>query len=185
MRLINLLPPVQIKQAHFELVSVQLKKFWVWVCLSLLVLFGLAFASQAIINNEISNTENKIIDLSSSLQSSDNQELERQVATLNNEITNIEIIQDNHYFWSNALIELGNIIPSELVVSLLTLNRETGEVKIIGQSRERSAVLAFWANVKNSEYFQDINFPLSNLESDTDVGFTFTFFINEELIKQE
>ncbi|MBI2607901.1 MAG: PilN domain-containing protein [Candidatus Doudnabacteria bacterium] len=185
MRLINLLPPSQIKQTRFELISLNLRKFWVWVSISLIVLFVLAFVSQIVISNEIKDTDDQIGNLSDSLQSSNTQELEKQVVTLNNELKNFDIIQSEHYFWSNALIELGNIIPQAMSVSLLTMDRETGEVQIMGVSKQRSAVLEFWANVKRSDYFQDINFPLANLESAQDVNFNYTFFINQELIKQE
>jgi Tfp pilus assembly protein PilN len=185
MKFINLLPPDQIKDNRLELITIQLRNFWIWVAISLLVLFVLAFLSQVVISSGIKDTENQIMALSNSLQSADNRALEKQVAALNKEIDNIDNLQNQHYYWSDALVELGNIIPNELVVDILTLERDTGKVKIQGVSRERSAVLEFWANVKTSAYFNDINFPLANLEKDREVNFSYTFFINEDLIKRK
>jgi Tfp pilus assembly protein PilN len=185
MKFINLLPPNQLKDNRLELISLQLRNFWIWVSISLLILFGLTFIVQILLNNEIESTDNQIVILSSSLQSADNQKLEDQVIALNRDIKNIESLSTEHYYWSKALVELGNIIPAELTIDALALERKTGEVKIRGVGETRTAVLNFWTNLNKSEMFDDVNFPLANLESARETSFSFAFFVNQDLIKQE
>jgi Tfp pilus assembly protein PilN len=185
MRIINLLPKTQQKEITLDQAANQLLNFWLWVIGSMLLLFLLSLVTVFRLNTAITETETEISKNREALKSSQNQQLEKQVLNLNTEIQKIKTLRNEHYRWSNGLIELGNIIPAEMVVDVMSLQRETGKVDISGTSRSRGSVLQFWANMHKSSHFKDINFPLTNLERSTDAPYSFTFYINEEEIKKE
>lgn len=181
--MINLLPKTEQKEIRWESMSHQLMNFWIWVVVSLAVLFLLGVLSLAQTKRLSSRTDADITKARESLNSSTNQELEKQVLALNTQISTINQIRSQHYEWSEALIALGNLIPSDMLVDILSLNRASGEVKITGVAGDRASVIKFWSDVHKTTYFKNINFPLSNLETAKNTPFTFTFFINEAQIK--
>lgn len=183
MKIINLLPEEEAKELKLEVASHQLTRFFAIVASSLLVLFILAFGAKFFLKNEIGKDNNLIEDLQKQLSSANNQALEKQVVTLNGQIKTIKIIDQQHYYWSKALVELGNMSPSDFHLDTVTLDRGSGLITVSGVSDSRSSVITFWSNVKKSQYFSNINFPLTNLEEPSDTHFSFTFNINPDTIK--
>lgn len=184
MRLINLLPKEEQKEIRLELLTASVKNFWIWIIASLIILFALAFAANVFLKQSAQGIEAEIQSKQELLKSADTRKLEGEVGELNNAIKTIEVLGQNHYYWSNALIELGNIIPTDVTVDLLTLNRASGKVDMAGIAKDRESVLKFWASIYKSKHFHKINFPLANLEKARDDPFTFTFYIKPEVIKQ-
>src|SRR5690606_22559641 len=98
-------------------------------------------------------------------------------------ISLIDSLRRDHYYWSRALIELSYLVDSNTRLSSVNMDRETGEVKVTGIADDRDGILAFWSAVHKSEVFHNIDFPLTNLESDDDAPFAFTFYIKPEALK--
>jgi len=182
MKFINLLPETELKELKLEFASKHLLKFFVVSLISLLILILGAVSVNVLIKSQIAANNIEISELQAQLNSSDNQALQKEIIGLNSQIKNISVINQQHYLWSKALTELGNLAPSDLHIDLLTVDR-TGQIVINGTTDDRDSVLTFWSNVKKSRYFMNINFPLKNLEKPTDTPFTFTFFINPKSIQ--
>lgn len=185
MRIINLLPKTEQKEIMLEQVAGQLLNFWLWVIGSLLIVFILLIVTIVKLNITITETETEIAKNKEALKSAANQQLEKQVVNLNVEIDKIHKLRSEHYRWSNGLIELGSIIPSDLVIDFLSLDRATGKAEISGTAEDRGSILKFWADMHKSKYFKNIDFPLTNLERARDTSYSFTFYINDSQIKQE
>jgi Tfp pilus assembly protein PilN len=182
---INLLPKSEQKEIHMELIAHQLTYFWLWIVMSLAVFFVLSVLSEIQLKSSVTATENAIAASQLTLKTSTNQQLEEQVLTLTEEIKTIDNLRDQHYYWSQALIELGNLFEDDVTLDLLTLERSKGKIYLTGTAGSRESILQFWADVHKSKYFKDINFPLTNLQRAADAPFNFTFYINEEEIKKE
>ena len=182
---INLLPKPEQREIALELVVHQVRNFWIWIILSLMVLFGLGFLTRAKLAVSISGTKQAIESSKSELSSASTQQLEQQVLKLTNEINNVENIRSQHYYWSKGLIELADILPSDFLLNTLTLNRKTGQVAVSGVAGDRENILKFWSDMHKSKLFRDINFPLSNLEKAKEAGFSFSFYIKDSLITKE
>lgn len=185
MKTINLLPQPEQKEIKLELIAHQLLNFWFWIIGSMLLLFALSLVTTIRLRASIADTETEIIKSKEALSSAANQQLEKQVVNLNSEIDRVNLLRSQHYHWSNGLIELGNILPTDMVIDLLFLDRASGKVDISGIAKNRESVLKFWSDMHKSKYFQDINFPLPNLERASDTSFSFSFYIKPEQIKQE
>ncbi len=185
MKTINLLPKAEQKEIKLELIAHQLLNFWFWIVGSMLLLFALSLITSVQLRTSIADTELEIIKSKEALSSATNQQLERQVVNLNSEIDKVKLLRSQHYYWSNGLIELANILPSDMVIDLLFLDRASGKVDVSGIAEDRESVLKFWSDMHKSKYFKDINFPLPNLERAFDTSFSFSFYIKPEQIKQE
>ena len=149
-----------------------------------MIFIGATIAIKIFIQSSIRENEAQVDQLKNQLSSSNNQALEKEVASLNTQIRNIKAINQQHFYWSKALAELGNLTPIGCHLDSVTFSRSTGEVKVDGIADTRTEVIDFWSNVKNSDYFNNINFPLTNLETATNTSFSYTFHINPEKIKQ-
>ncbi|OGE81017.1 MAG: hypothetical protein A3H72_01615 [Candidatus Doudnabacteria bacterium RIFCSPLOWO2_02_FULL_48_8] len=185
MKKINLLPLSAQKELTLELASRQFLNFWAWIFFSLLLLSALSFFSTFQLNSQINQAEEAIAENQALLKSATNQQLQQQVVALNDEIRKIEALRARHYYWSEALVELGNFIADDAVIDVLSLDRASGKIDISGTAQDRESILKFWADMHKSKYFKNINFPLSNLERADDAPFTYTFYINPEAIIQE
>ncbi|MBX4204987.1 MAG: PilN domain-containing protein [Candidatus Doudnabacteria bacterium] len=185
MKITNLLPQSELKGLRLLLASKLLVKFFIVIAISLTAFFLMTMAVRFYIEGSITESQSRIGELQRQLSSSDNQALEKQVLNLNTQIRNIKSANQQHYYWSKALVELGNITPVGMHLNTLDVDRASGKLVVEGVSDNRDDVITFWSNVTKSSYFQNINFPLNNLESAADTEFTFTFSIKPETIKTE
>ena len=180
---VNLLPKPEQKEIRYELISHQLMNFWLWVILSFMVLLVLSLLAVFQLKLMAKQVDADINKSRQALSSASNQQLQKQVLLLNDEIRKINELQSQHYQWSEALIELGKIIPNDLVVDILTLDRSSGKIDIAGFAGDRESIIKFWSAMHKSQYFKNINFPLSNLEQPRNAHYRFTFYINEDKIR--
>ncbi len=183
MKRINLLPKSQQREVSLLLFSKKLESFWVWVFMSLLLFFVLSYITKSLLVIQGEQIDAQIGLDKEVLKSADNEVLREQVSELNSEIKSIQNLNAQHYHWSVALKELGNLLPSDVQVSLLSFDRTTGKVEIQGKAGKRDSVLKFWSDIHKSVYFQDINFPLGNLDSASDTDFSFIFYVKPEALK--
>ena len=183
MKTINLLPKSVTRELQIELIASQVLSFWIKLLITLAVFFALVLASVLYLRSEITKTDHAIAEQKEILSSSNTKELQARVSALNKKIRTIKDVRNSTYYWSEALLELAAITPNELVIESLVIDRETGKIDITGTADNRDGVLTFWANVKKSRYFKNINFPLANLEKSEDTPYTYTFYINPEAIK--
>lgn len=184
MKRINLLPKSEQQEVRLQFFTKQLVVFWLWVLISLLLFLIITLVVQSYLKGQVTSIDTQINADRQVLKSSDNEILKQQVGDLNNQISNLKNLSAQHYYWSKALAELGNLLAADMQVDLLSLDRASGKVEIRGTAGTRDSVLKFWSDIHKSAYFKNINFPLSNLEKPVSDSFTFTFYVNPESLKQ-
>ncbi|MBI4363608.1 MAG: PilN domain-containing protein [Candidatus Doudnabacteria bacterium] len=173
MRIINLLPKVEQREIKLDVITRQVVNFWSVVAISILIVFLLSLGGQFYLRQQIASVDRLIAQQREALKSSDTQELEKQVTDLNAQIRLINQLKSQHLEWSKALVELAVLLPSDMQITVLSLDRETGQISILGNAGSRESVIKFWASVKKSSYFTGIDFPLANLEKPSSITFTF------------
>ncbi|OGE88907.1 MAG: hypothetical protein A3J07_04410 [Candidatus Doudnabacteria bacterium RIFCSPLOWO2_02_FULL_49_13] len=184
MRRINLLPKIWQREFQLHLFANQLLAFWLWILITLVVFLIVVIVGRTYLISQNQQVLAAIETKRQTLKTSGNEELKLEILRLNQDIANVDKLNANHYYWSQALTELGNLLPSDLQIDLLTLDRATGKIEIKGTAGNRDNILKFWGDLHKSAYFMNINFPLSNLNQATNDPFTFTFYINPETVKQ-
>lgn len=185
MKILNLLPKEEVKELQYEQYGSQIFRFWTSTVLALIVLFVISLAGNFWLSQKISINNSEIENKKQELSTAATKQLEQEVSELNAQIRLIDSLRRNHYYWSNALIELSYLLDTDAKFTSVQMDRETGKVQVNGEAGDRDSVLAFWAAVKKSEMYKNIDFPLTNLEKDEGAEYTFTFFINPEKVKQE
>lgn len=184
MKQINLLPKEDQRDLKLQFFAEELMIFSFWVIISLLLFLSLTYIAKAYLSGQVANTEGQISQSKVILKSSDNELLKERVETINKQVNSIRILDSQHYYWSEALLELAKLLSPDISLNLVNMDRVTGEILIEGVAGNRESVLKFWADVHKSEFFKDINFPLANLQNATDDPFSYTFSINAEKIKK-
>jgi Tfp pilus assembly protein PilN len=184
MKQINLLPKTEQRDLKLQFFSDQLITFWIWVFISLFLFISLTYIAKAVLSARVSEIEGQIAYESQILRSSDNEKLKEEVEGLNTEVKNLRFLYGQHYYWSPALQELSRLLPEDVSIDLLNMDRATGKVDISGVAKKRESMLLFWANVHKSEYFKNINFPLPNLDREENDPFSFVFYINTDKLKK-
>jgi Tfp pilus assembly protein PilN len=185
MKPINLLPTVERRNLKLQFLSNRLLVFWFWIIATLLVFFFLSLLTRFYIDRQISATEGDIAQNKALLDSADYKDLQDQILLFNRNIKEIKNLQNQHYYWSNALVELANLVPTDMQLNQVAFDKGTGAIVIKGQAKTRESVIAFWSNVIKSEFFKNINFPLENLEKAEFPEFTYTFYVNPDKFKTE
>jgi hypothetical protein len=177
MQTINLLPESEQKELRMQVIAEQVSSFWIWTLLSFVIFGAFSYFGQFTLKDQITQTERTINVRSAVLNSGENEKYKNEVETLNNNIKSFKALNKEHYQWSRVLEEIALILPSDVTLDSLILQRDTGKIDIVATAGERDSILSFWANVIKFPYFANINFPLSNLEKSTDVPFMFTFYL--------
>jgi Tfp pilus assembly protein PilN len=184
MKIINLLPNSEQKEIQREFLFRRVVVFWVLVWVSMGLLLTLTIATKIYLNKKISDTKKEITNGQNTLNSSDYRDLQKQVLQLNGSIKEVNNLITQHYYWSKSLVALADLIPSDVQLNQVVLDRETGRIDISGQAQNRDSIIKFWSDVIKSDYFHDINFPLANLEKPKIANFTFTFYVNKDKVAQ-
>jgi Tfp pilus assembly protein PilN len=185
MKIINLLPREEQDQLRLDSTNNVVRRFWMTVLLCVVVFLGLGFAAQQYLHIAISNVDSEIDADKKLLESSDIKELQDQVVTLNRSLAEIKSIRNQQYQWSEVVMEISRIMPVRAQLNSLMMDRDTGEVTILGRAENRDVVLEVWSNLKKSAMFSEVNFPLPNLDRPTDSNFTYTFTVNVDKIKHD
>ena len=181
---INLLPKTEQKNLRLQFFGDQLLFFWIFVIGSLFLFIGLTYIAKAYLTAQVAEVESKISLGKAELKSSDNELLKQKVDSLNGQISILKNLNNQHYYWSGALVELGNLLPPDITLTEVHMDRVGGKVSIKGVAGKRESVLQFWSNVYKAQYFKGIDFPLANLDAETNDPFSFDFYINTDKVKK-
>lgn len=170
---LNLLPPERKESYRWR----SLRKTAIFnsiIILSLLIYFCLPF----IVINIYLYTKTK--DLEQDIYSYEQKEkikeinsIEKSARSINNTLVSISKINEDQVYWTSALENVVNKVPSGIQVFSLEVTPE-GNFSLIGKAQTRDKILELEKNLKQSSNFKDIQFPFENLKKKTDVDFKFT-----------
>ncbi|MEO8065844.1 MAG: PilN domain-containing protein [Candidatus Doudnabacteria bacterium] len=180
MKVINLLPKEDQRAVALESVLSRVILFWIVVIISLVVFLLLILSTKIYLDRNTAKTDAEIAQSQDTLNSDAYKNLQLQVAELNGAVREINNLKAQHYYLSNTVIALANLIPPTVQLNQVSFDRETGRVDIIGQAKTRDDIIELWSRVIRSDFFHGINFPLANLERAAVANFTFTFFVNKD-----
>lgn len=178
----NLLPKPDQSDVRMEKITSRLLNLLVWVALSLAVLVVLLLGTRIYLASELGRVKDRIVLQQQAVSKEENLEIKRELEEFNTHLANLAAFEENQGFWSEIMINFARLLPSDLVIDTLSADRKTGQISITGFSSSRDSVLMLRENLLTSDYFENVNFPLSNLTRPTDVNFRYTFFVNNDLL---
>lgn len=183
-RYINLLPPEEQKQIILERYNSQIAVFGLWVILSLTSMIGIIFLAEIIFSYTLTSGKEEIAAQNLELTRVQDPSIMKRVEELNRDIQNFQTFQKQDLDFSPYLAELQKILPIGLTLDSITLKRENKRIEVTGRAANRAQVLVFRNYIIDSEYFENVNFPLYNLESPENVKWKYRFYLKTSKDKQ-
>lgn len=180
---INLLPPVEQQLLKVAETSAQVRDFGVLLGISLVVLSGFLFAAKIFLNEQLESSVAQLATETETLAWLESTSARKAVEALNLDLENFQLLEARAEKWSRVLIELARRLPADMTLDNLTIDRSSLRVEAAGRAGTRTSVLRFRETLLDSEYFANVNFPLSNLERSRNVPWQYRFQIKPEKLK--
>ena len=181
----NLLPKDAQKEIKIERITSRLLNLFLWVLISLGILIVLIVAARIYLASEKNRVSEQIVLQKLVVSQEENKEIKDELTEFNTHLSNLVKFENSHAYWSEVLIVFARLLPADMAIDTLSAEREDGQINVSGFASTRDSVLALRRNLLDSEFFEDVNFPLSNLIKPEDVNFRYSFFVNsEELLKK-
>jgi len=157
---INLLSPKKKEEVKLKRIYASIKDIVMLFLLFALIISIMLLGSKFFLQNQLTEllTQNATrIDAV--------EKISKKIILANVKINGMEKIQNNFQKMSAVFEELANITPSGAYYSSVQIYRETGIIQLRGTASTRQDLLKLQDNLNNSELFQDIDLPLSDLLS--------------------
>lgn len=180
---INLLPSEQQSQMRLASVNSQILSFGIWLILSALVTLTILFVSFLFFRGRLSNLNDEVIVQTKVLEEVRQTAVQKEAEIYNLNLKNFETLTKAQDKWSQIMMEIGRKLPPDMSVDVLKIDRLEKKVEISGRAGSRVSVLSYRQYLIDSPYFQNINFPLSNLEKATNVNWKYRFYIKPNSLK--
>lgn len=179
---LNLLPPPEK-----ELLNLEQIRRWIMLYGSsiLLVLFGFIALLGLIwfsILIQLKSYSQSLQNIETSFQGQSIGRQKQLIADFNQYLDELNQVQENHQYYSPALTELANIIPSGVQIASLSID-ENNQASLAGFALQRTQVLMLQDALEKSKFFAKVEKPLANLTKQININFNFKFNLRaEELI---
>ena len=98
---------------------------------------------------------------------------ENNISQLNQKIARAAKIQPDFSKWTSLLSVLLPVLPANVTVDYLAVNRESREIKLGGRAANREALLDAKAALEKSSWLESLDVPLSNFLERINVEFRF------------
>lgn len=180
---VNLLPPEEQEQIALEQSNFRIIKFGMWWVSSLLLLLVVLLASQFVLSQTAKSTDDQVAAQKLVLAAVERTAVLKQAESVNNTIANFQSLSAQDLRFSPFLIEFAKLLPVDVTIDTLIVSRSTKKVEVSGRAGTRESVLRLRENILGSKYFENVNFPLENLESARDVNWKYKFYLKTASLK--
>lgn len=110
-----------------------------------------------------------------------NQIIIQHIRQINQDLKQVKKIQDKNIDWVQILLYLNNMIPQdEIQITNLEIDYSKNSIILQGKSLSRDAFLTLKQNLEDSEYFENIKSPLSNLLLAKNLEFELEFGLSQK-----
>lgn len=106
------------------------------------------------------------------------EETAREYASINKEIREVNAalgairgLERESFPWTTALAELFNLVPDNVTLRSLTVDRDGGSVILRGQAQTRDALLQFRERLTATPLLKNVSIPVSSLTIRENVDF--------------
>lgn len=183
MKVINLLP--KSRQQEMRYTSL-LSSVWVLVILSLFsfaLVFLAQFFTKIYLDNKAISIKNQIEQVKIQVSKSENSDIKKKIQDANDIISDYNNLS-NVPNWSNVLKAFALLPPQGITVNSFNVNSTDKTITVSGRSPTRELVIKFYNNIlQDSKDFYNVDYPLENIAAPVDIGYHFTFYVRDSLLK--
>ena len=102
--------------------------------------------------------------------------LEGEVKKLNLGLSKYQSFRDESYNISMVLSRVSNITPASISLSALNVDAGSKKITLSGQAQTREDIVVMENKIKKSEYFENLDSPLTNYLQKNNPSFNFSFY---------
>lgn len=164
---LNLIPPLQKKELRLLRVFIVIKNVIIYLLLYVTVAAIILLCAKLILQN---NFNQVVADYN--LNNRTGQLLGQEIKQFNQKLINIQTIQADYTAWSEFLISVNELLPNDVVLYNITLDKQTKEIQISGRAKTRQALLDYQQKLNASAYLEKVEIPLSTLLEKENIDFT-------------
>lgn len=169
---INLLSSKEKKDITFEKTNITIISSFIILLTILILLSIVLYTIQDIQKNSSQNLIQQTDSIKKFLNQKNNKKIEEKIKEINYYLTSINKIEKEKTDFSKTLIEISEITPEKIRLFNIKLNKEEKKFEISGNASSRDGLLEFTERLNQSKYFKNIESPLSNLISPTNINFS-------------
>ena len=100
--------------------------------------------------------------------------MEERIKNVNQQLTKINLKQNELVIWTSVLEELAKIIPSGVYLTNFSYRLFDNKINLSGWAENRDKLINLKNSLEESVFFVNLDSPLSNLIKQTDINFSFT-----------
>ncbi|MDP2683976.1 MAG: hypothetical protein Q8P20_02860 [bacterium] len=184
---LNLLNPTERNKANKIKTYFAIKHVLLQVVSLLLMITTIFYFSSIILKNNSDSLDEQIAKEIEIRQQGNVNSIEDATKLLNSQLELVKNIQDKHVYWTIFLNDFSELVPDNITINNLEFytnilsGSNTRTFKISGIANARQDFINFESNLTNSEYYSEINAPLSNLIQKENINFVITGILSNEI----
>jgi hypothetical protein len=151
---------------------------------SFAVVFAAQFSTKLYLEIQAQSIKSQIVQLQGQVNKQENAQVKAQVKGVNDIISDYKNLADASPKWSRVIKAFVKLPPDGVKVSSFSVEAATKQVNIVGTAPTRELVIQLYNNIlADTAEFSNINYPLENIASPTNVNYHFTFTVKDSLMQ--
>lgn len=142
-------------------------KKMVSLVLIMTVLFSVVLLSAKI----ILATQKSDTNQQNTIASKNTENYSKQINEINKQLKEIKNIQKNDTNWTGFFLRMGDLVGSDIKILRLYAGKNDNSLRISGIAKTRNDLLSFKDKLEKSNYFSNINLPISSLLEKENINF--------------
>ena len=166
---LNLLSPEQKEYLRYDQTYLYLRSMISLMLLFTIIISGLLLGARLLLQDHYT-----ALLTSTGLVNEHNRSIDGEIATLNQKLKQVEVIQSDFVKWSNVLLSLTQAIPSGVQISYIDLEKNTRAFSLSGVAQTRDNFLTLKTNLESLPYLERVSSPFTSLLRPVNVQFDLT-----------
>lgn len=180
----NLLPEKDLKRLKL----MRLRRLLVFRILLIsaygLLIVGVLWGAEILIQREADAVVEKVNVQKSEESAARFLVLQEKIQEFNRNLTQAARVQQDQVVLSPLLVEIALLTPAEVRLTDLQISQEENRGFVRGVALTRESLLVFEREMRSSDFFLEIESPLSNLTSKENVEFGLKFIFDQEKLEE-
>ncbi len=171
---LNLLPPAEKKKLKLAELQKRIYLLFLWLGAILIVFIALLIAAYFNLEIILNEQEDLIIEREADQKNQEIALIKQRVDQVSQRLSVVDNKQQGFISWTSALLGLSRIVPDGVYLTGFNYQKTGGKLDISGHARTRDDLLLFESRLEQSDYFAEVESPLSNIIKQTDINFSFS-----------
>lgn len=175
---LNLISETEKKILKERRLFIITKSTFIILLVTIVIFTVVLFFDKLLLNNKLKTTDSEIKSEESFIQAQQGSTLEKSIKELNSQLQTISNIEKNHINWNKAVAMIVNLVPANIQISSLVLDKDSQNFNLNGQAKTRDSLLVLQHNLESSKSITNLITPITNLTEKENISFEYTGQLN-------